>query len=111
MKGVNFFVEKPVPETLPNRVDVACFVGLVACRKTEAILEDEPGIKTWLEHRGYFHLKPSKSGEMEEYLFGGVEQLLDVPVPVEDWPSFDRLFAWDQRPIEGSQENVRPTWV
>lgn len=101
MKGVNFIVQKPVPDSLPSRVDVACFVGLVATRKTDNILKDEPGIKTWLEHRGYFH---PKEGDSTKYRFPGVEELLDVPIPVEGWQTFDRLFAWDQRPIKNTHE-------
>ncbi|HEX8243566.1 MAG TPA: hypothetical protein VF541_08725, partial [Longimicrobium sp.] len=32
-----------------------------------------------------------------------IEPLLDVPVPVESWEVFDRLFAWDGRSFPGGQ--------
>ena len=105
MKGVNFIVQRPVHDTVPSRVDVACFVGLVSTRKSDNVLKDEAGIKTWLEHRGYFHFKEKKQDDdPDEYLFSNVEQLLDVPVPIEDWQTFDRLFAWDQRSINNTHE-------
>ena len=105
MKGINFIVQKLVSDTVPSRVDVACFVGLVSTRKSDKVLKDEAGIKTWLEQRGYFQFKEKKNeGDPDEYLFSDVEQLLDVPIPIEDWQTFDRLFAWDQRSINNSHE-------
>ena len=31
---------------------------------------------------------------------GEVEALLDIPVPIESWDVFDRLFAWELRPLD-----------
>jgi hypothetical protein len=30
-----------------------------------------------------------------------LEELLDVPVPIERWSDFDRLFDWQSRPLDG----------
>ena len=31
----------------------------------------------------------------------GLEELLDVPVPIDSWETFQRLFLWDDRPVQG----------
>lgn len=90
MKGLNFQVHKPIEKSAPNRVDVACFVGLVKYRGGELPME----VKTWLQQQGWlsrFQESPSP------YHREGALRLLDVPVAIENWNSFDELFVWDQR--------------
>ena len=40
-----------------------------------------------------------------------VDELLDLPVPVDNWEIFDWLFAWDERPIEDSRRKGCTTYM
>jgi hypothetical protein len=77
----------PPGADLPNRADVALFVGLVP-RRSAAV---PANVRRALEAAGW-----AGSG-----LFArsdeAVEALLDVPVAVTSWDAFDALFGWDTR--------------
>ena len=90
MRGLNFQIHKPIEKSAPNRVDIACFVGLVKYRGGELPIE----VKTWLQQQGWLR---RFQGSPSAYHREGALRLLDVPVPIESWNSFDELFAWDQR--------------
>lgn len=93
----------------PGRADVACFVGLVAARpeasasegaadaRQRADLERRAGtadVRRWLAERGWAPgARPHGRPEAAE--------LRDVPVPVDAWEVFDRLFAWEARDLDG----------
>jgi hypothetical protein len=78
------------------RADVALFVGLVARRPTPV----PAAIGAALARDGWAGDGPfARSAER-------VEALLDVPVPIDSWEIFDRLFAWDARPV--GTEGARP---
>jgi hypothetical protein len=91
MRGLTFQVSKPIGQSVPNRVDIACFVGLVGYRGGGAVADQ---VANWLQHQGW--LKP-EGKPSSPYHRDGAANLLDVPVPIEAWDSFDALFAWDQR--------------
>ena len=81
MSRIIFQPELPVVHSAPNRTDIACFIGFLSLRQGAKI----PGaITTWLSQQ----VLPKRAG---------VDILKDVPVPIDDWAVFDRLFAWDQR--------------
>ena len=63
-------------------MDIACFVGLIDYRGSSA-----PDVELWLKEQGWLNGTKDFS------------TLLDVPVPVESWDSFERLFAWDERQL------------
>ncbi|MBU4264362.1 MAG: hypothetical protein KKC76_21145 [Proteobacteria bacterium] len=96
MKGLNFYVHKPIQESAPNRVDIACFVGLVSLRCGKLPTE----VATWLQHQGWLKADNHLSSP---YHRNEAMDLLDVPVPIEDWDSFDALFAWDKRYFGGEK--------
>jgi hypothetical protein len=82
------FEEQPlVPAVSAYRADIALFIGCVARRSTHISGE----LCTWLKQRGWTRLRPTV-----------VKDLLDVPVPIAGWDTFDQLFAWEQRPLDGS---------
>jgi hypothetical protein len=97
LPGLFFRTAPPAPGGLPSRADIALFVGLVG-RRAEAIpagLRDELARAGWAGG-GAFARSPVQ-----------VEALLDVPVAVDSWDAFDKLFAWDARPVEaGAAEHV-----
>ncbi|MGE4044206.1 MAG: phage tail sheath C-terminal domain-containing protein [Acetobacteraceae bacterium] len=78
----------PPGQGLSSRADVALFVGLVPRRTGVAVPDD---LRAWLQAAGWAGSGPfARSGAQ-------VDALLDIPVPVDDWAAFERLFAWDQR--------------
>jgi len=86
MPGLLFRDPQPATTTAPNRADVVCFVGFVARRTTSPL----PGrLKTWLQDHGW---RP------RDATIGDTDPLLDVPVPLDSFEAFDRLFAWEARP-------------
>ena len=100
MNGLYFVVDPPVLAADPNRTDIACFAGFVARRArngraTQAPADmmpaPEPLVRWFLEQR-------LVAGDDDERL----QTLLDLPVPVDTWDVFDRLFAWEARPVDAS---------
>lgn len=94
MKGLSFQVQKTIQPGSPNRMDIACFVGLVNLRP-DAPRDD---IDEWLYHQSWMH---SAEGYAASYHRESAHQLLDVPVPIDSWERFDQLFAWDKRQFTG----------
>lgn len=83
----------PVVASSPNRMDVACFVGFVR-RRSGPLPADA---RRWLAERGWLegpHARASAGA------------LGDVPVPIEGWDAFDRLFAWERRPVDRTGARV-----
>ena len=64
-------------------MDVACFIGFVSTRKLAPPAKE---IADWLDRHRWL-----QRAESEDWA------LLDVPVPIESWESFDQMFAWEQR--------------
>lgn len=89
MIGLHFEAQAPVIVSDPNRTDIACFIGFVARRDTPVT----PAIVQWLEARDWM---------LPERGRAPLSALLDVPVPIDTWDVFDQLFAWDQRPLDGT---------
>jgi uncharacterized protein len=94
MTGLSFQTQKTIQPVSPNRMDIACFVGLVNVRP-DAPRED---IDEWLYQQSWMH---STQGYIATYHRESAHELLDVPVPIDSWERFDQLFAWDQRPFTG----------
>jgi Bacteriophage tail sheath protein len=101
VKVVSFEVEPPVAPSAPNRTDVACFVGFVGTRGRPV----PTLIRQWLVERGWLKGVGGTLWVPDE---ARVMALLDVPVPIESWAMFDRLFAWDRRPVD---ERIPPRWA
>src|ERR1044072_940568 len=89
MSGLVFEKQAPVVASSPNRADIACFVGFVGRRKTAIPAE----IMQWLRMQG------GADGPYER--LEDLDDLLDLPVPVDTWDAFDRLFEWEKRPLDG----------
>jgi hypothetical protein len=81
----------------PTRADVALFVGLVHRRPGPL-----PGaISDWIAQTDFARPGPLfRTAEKRE-------ALLDIPVPIDSFETFDALFAWDERSlVAGSPEQV-----
>jgi len=83
VRGISFQYTQPITSSNPNRMDVACFIGFVSTRKLALPAKE---IVDWLDRHRWL-----QRAELNDCA------LLDVPVPIESWESFDRLFAWEQR--------------
>lgn len=92
MNGLFFEVAPAIAAPSPNRTDIACFVGFVARRRGRALPRE---LRAWLAAAGWTGGGPYARAP------GEVESLTQIPIPVESWDMFDRLFAWDERPLDG----------
>ena len=88
MNGVVFEVQSPVVRSDPNRADIACFIGFVRRRSSTAI---PPELRQWLIEQGWWDGPHARRS---------ARNLLDVPVPIDSWETFDRLFAWEYRRLD-----------
>lgn len=85
MNGIRFEEQTSVTASDPNRMDIACFVGFVSRRPGVAVPRE---LRAWTEH----HLGSELPAG------AGIDALLDVPLPIESWEVFQRLFQWETRP-------------
>jgi hypothetical protein len=109
MRGVSFQDRAVGVARSAYRADVALFVGFVDRRRTGANptpivprrlagggRAGEPSLYRWLVTQGWAR------GDEAKDVAAGLDELLDVPVPIDRFDTFDRLFAWDRRPIGAS---------
>jgi hypothetical protein len=96
-----FEAAAPGLRTAPERADVACFVGFVARRRGQPLPD---AVRQQLREAGWVD-GPWRQGA------DALESLENVPVVVDSWALFDRLYAWDQRlvgrapdPVSGVQQ-------
>ena len=88
MYGISFNQAVPRSPSDPNRMDVACFVGLVRRRTNPAI---PAHLREWWERNGWY-ARMADNG-------------LDLPVPLESWQEFAALFATTRAAV-GSDASV-----
>jgi hypothetical protein len=91
MNGLVFEEHSPVVASAPTRTDIACFVGFVR-RRANAPLP--PALSHWLGEQGWTSPPYARP----------IDELLDVPVPIDSWDAFDRLFQWESRPLDGGDK-------
>ncbi|QHE85160.1 phage tail sheath C-terminal domain-containing protein [Hydrogenophaga sp. BPS33] len=91
-----FETATPGLRTAPERADVACFVGFIA-RRREQPLPD--AVRQQLREAGWVD-GPWRQGT------DALEALENVPVVIDSWALFDRLYAWDQRPVGRAPDPV-----
>lgn len=98
MGAVRFETAGAAPGQAPDRADVACFVGLVRRRTqpggAELYTRPPSAVQAWLDEYGWS--RPPQGRPPVQ-----LRALLDVPVPCENWETFDHLFAWEERPYAG----------
>lgn len=85
MSGLLFQTARNAARSSPNRADLVCFIGFVGRRATPLGAE----LKTWLRDHGW-RRDPAPIDDLDD--------LANVPVPVDSFEAFDRLFAWEARP-------------
>jgi hypothetical protein len=92
MRGLSFVSVGAVAPADPNRVDIACFVGLVARRKPTASEWAADPVHTWLDEQRWSGAGGRSPAELMD--------LFDVPAPIGSWDEFDKRFAWEARPLD-----------
>jgi hypothetical protein len=80
MFGLSFEVLPAVEPAHPARADIALFIGWTTRRANTPLPR---AIADWLRARRY----------------GDTTALLDVPVPIDAWTTFDAIFDWHARPV------------
>lgn len=94
------FQPLPAPRVShPARADIACFAGFVARRSGSPL---EAAERADLAARGWLG-GPFARTEPE------VEELLQIPVTVDSWNAFDRLFAWEARHLRSATSDLCAT--
>lgn len=91
--SVYFETALPPAPASPNRTDVACFIGFIARRRgvpLPATVREELRIAGWVQG-------PWAQGE------DALQSLKNLPVTVESWEAFARLFAWSERPLKADR--------
>lgn len=91
-----FETAAPALRTAPERADVACFVGFVARRREQPL---PMSVRRQLIDAGWVHGPWRKGPDV-------LEALDNVPVVIDSWALFDRLFAWDERPLGRAPDAV-----
>src|SRR6476659_26574 len=89
MQGLTFEVEERVAPSAPERADVACFVGYVRRRPDAPVTA---AVQRFLFEAGWTQGPAARVDPLDPQ-----DPLLDVPVPVETFDAFARLFAWEAR--------------
>ncbi|MEZ4434315.1 MAG: hypothetical protein R3F65_18065 [bacterium] len=98
---LRFHIERAHGSTSPHRMDVVCFVGRVARR---ASTPTPPAIASWLAREGWV-------SHPESHAAADADALREVPVPLDDWQTFDALFEWDRRPLLSTHPATGDSWL
>lgn len=93
--GLIFETARPAGSAVPERADVACFVGFVARRRSVPLPQ---AVREQLVASGWV------TGPWERE--GGVDTLENLPVLIDSWALFDEIFAWDERPVSETPDPV-----
>lgn len=97
MRGIHFKQPKPADTEARNRMDIACFVGFIDLAPDP----ERSDIDDWLQLNSWMLDADSQVNTSVDYIAAyhreSAAELLDVPVPVESWEKFTRLFAWNDR--------------
>jgi hypothetical protein len=89
--GLVFQAAAPPAQAAPNRTDIACFIGFVRRRRGVPL---PASVLAELTAAGW-KTGPWRRGE------AALESALQLPITVESWDAFDRLYAWEERPLRG----------
>ena len=89
MSRIVFDNERPVAEVDPGRADVACFVGLIRCNPGATI---STAMQNWLTLHGWIGGPFARIFAPADGTAVPVLACVDVPLPIETYPTFTALF-------------------
>jgi hypothetical protein len=90
MNGLSFHRRSTISESAPERVDIACFIGMITARAGRPLT---PEIAAWMVANSW--AAASDVASKPASAFKG------LPVPIENWSVFDGLFQWESRTADG----------
>lgn len=95
MFGLRFTDTPAIEPSHPARADIALFVGWTTRRAGSAV---PPAVRRWLRERRHLAdwAGPTPTLPTDP---AAADPLLDMPVPIDQWPTFDALFDWHARPL------------
>jgi uncharacterized protein len=99
--GLFFQTAAPPAQVSPNRTDIACFIGFV--RRRRGVPLPAPVLEE-LTAAGW------KNGPWRRS-DAALESALQLPITVESWDAFERLYAWEERPLRASGDGRCSTYL
>ncbi len=90
MNGLSFHRRTTVSESAPERVDIACFIGMITARADRLLT---PEIAAWMVAHSWATAADVAAKPASDFK--------GLPVPIENWPVFDGLFQWESRTSDG----------
>jgi uncharacterized protein len=94
LSGLEFKPSLPILPSLPQRTDVACFIGFVDARSFASTDSLPPALRDWFTTQGWVNGTYSRSS-------ADLTALLDIPVPIQSWAEFTTLFDPEARDWTG----------
>lgn len=99
--GLTFQTAAPPSPPATNRNDIALFVGYVARRRGAPL---PASVRDQLRFAGWLNGPWGRSD-------ADLELALQLPIVVESWDAFDRLYAWDARPLAAGDPRRCATYM
>jgi uncharacterized protein len=90
MNGLSFHRRSTISESAPERVDIACFIGMITARAGRPLT---PEIAAWMVANSWATASDVASKPASAFK--------KLPVPIENWSVFDGLFQWESRTADG----------
>ncbi|MDT4956085.1 MAG: hypothetical protein QOJ02_4223 [Acidobacteriota bacterium] len=90
--------------------DEQIFRNVMLSAETESLIEQTLR-PDQLKRLNYLLLAQAYPRELGGSIVTAVDELLDLPVPIDTWEIFDWLFAWDKRPVDESGRKSCTTYM
>ena len=94
LQGLEFKSSLPSVTSVPQRTDVACFIGFINRRPLTPAQNIPPTLLTWFTTQGWVNGSYARS-------YNDLSDLLDIPVPIQSWAEFTSLFDPEARDWTG----------
>jgi hypothetical protein len=90
LQGLEFKSSLPSVTSVPQRTDVACFIGFINRHHLALPQNLPPTFLPWFTTQGWVNGSYARS-------FKDLNDLLDIPVPIQSWAEFTSLFDPEAR--------------
>jgi Bacteriophage tail sheath protein len=90
MNGLSFHRRSTISESAPERMDIACFLGMITARASRPLTAE---IAAWMVAHSW--------ATSDEVAAQPASAFKKRPIPIENWAVFDGLFQWESRTADG----------
>ncbi|HEX8774565.1 MAG TPA: hypothetical protein VF735_13410 [Pyrinomonadaceae bacterium] len=90
--------------------DEKIFRNVMLSAETESLVERTLRFDQ-LRQLNYLLLTQAYPRELGGSIVTAIDELLDLPVPIDTWEIFDWLFAWDKRPVDEGGHKTCTTYM